>query len=95
MAGRLAGKVAIVTGAGSIGPGWGNGKAAAALFAREGARVFAVDISNDAAAETKAIIEGPGDAKNVIHVTGATGTLKSGEDGQLEKAADLYRCGYE
>ncbi|MED5358639.1 MAG: 3-oxoacyl-ACP reductase, partial [Pseudomonadota bacterium] len=31
MAGRLEGRAAIVTGAGSIGPGWGNGKAAAAL----------------------------------------------------------------
>ena len=36
MAGRLAGKTAIVTGAGSVGPGWGNGKATAVLFAREG-----------------------------------------------------------
>ncbi len=60
MTGRLAGKVAIVTGAGSIGPGWGNGKAVAVLFAREGARVLAVDISIDAAAETKAIIESEG-----------------------------------
>ena len=34
---KLKDKVAIVTGAGSIGPGWGNGKAAAVLFAREGA----------------------------------------------------------
>ena len=33
MTGRLAGKAAIVTGAGSVGPGWGNGKATAALFA--------------------------------------------------------------
>lgn len=65
MAGRLAGKVAIVTGAGSAGPGWGNGKAVAALFAREGARVFAVDISIDAAAETKSIIEGEGGACEV------------------------------
>jgi NAD(P)-dependent dehydrogenase (short-subunit alcohol dehydrogenase family) len=40
MAGRLAGKVALVTGAGSRGEGIGNGKAAAVLFAREGARVF-------------------------------------------------------
>jgi len=39
MADRLAGKVAIVTGAGSRGEGIGNGKAAAMLFAREGARV--------------------------------------------------------
>jgi len=40
---RLEGKVAIVTGAGSVGPGWGNGRATAVLFAREGAQVFAVD----------------------------------------------------
>jgi NAD(P)-dependent dehydrogenase (short-subunit alcohol dehydrogenase family) len=41
--GRLASKVAIVTGAGSVGPGWGNGRAIAVFFAREGAKVFAVD----------------------------------------------------
>ena len=40
---RLSGKVAIVTGAGSSGPGVGTGKAAAILFAREGARVLLVD----------------------------------------------------
>ena len=54
---RLKDKVAIVTGAGSIGPGWGNGKATAVLFAREGAKVFAVDINRAAVEETKAIIE--------------------------------------
>ena len=43
MGDRLRGKVAIVTGAGSRGPGLGNGKAAAILFAREGARVLCVD----------------------------------------------------
>ncbi|TIL77100.1 MAG: 3-oxoacyl-ACP reductase, partial [Mesorhizobium sp.] len=43
MAGRLDGKAVLVTGAGSMGPGWGNGKAAAVLFAREGAKVLAVD----------------------------------------------------
>ena len=31
MAGRLEGKVAIITGAGCVGPGWGNGRAAAVL----------------------------------------------------------------
>ena len=36
---RLENKVAIVFGAGSVGPGWGNGKATATLFAREGATV--------------------------------------------------------
>jgi NAD(P)-dependent dehydrogenase (short-subunit alcohol dehydrogenase family) len=40
---RLEGKVAIITGAGCVGPGWGNGRAAAVIFAREGARVLAVD----------------------------------------------------
>ena len=40
---RLDGKVAIITGAGSSGPGVGNGKAAALLFAREGAKVLLVD----------------------------------------------------
>jgi len=60
MAGRLAGKVAIVTGAGSILPGWGNGKAAAVLFAREGARVMVVDNRADAAEETAEIVRGEG-----------------------------------
>ena len=57
---RLAGKVAIVVGAGSCGPGWGNGKAAAVAFAREGAKVLAVDIDPDAAAETRDIIRSEG-----------------------------------
>ena len=60
MGNRLNDKVAIVTGAGSVGPGWGNGKAAAVLFAREGARVFAVDINPAAAAETRDMIAGEG-----------------------------------
>jgi NAD(P)-dependent dehydrogenase (short-subunit alcohol dehydrogenase family) len=40
---RLQDRVAIVTGAGSVGPGWGNGRAIAFRFAEEGARVWAVD----------------------------------------------------
>jgi NAD(P)-dependent dehydrogenase (short-subunit alcohol dehydrogenase family) len=56
MGNRMAGKAVIVTGAGSIGPGWGNGKAAAVLYAREGAGVLAMDRNGDAAAETAAII---------------------------------------
>ena len=53
----MAGKVAIVTGAGSVGPGWGNGKATATLLARQGAAVFLVDINQAAAGETSGIIE--------------------------------------
>ena len=45
---RLRDKVTLVTGAGSAGPGWGNGKAADTLFAREGARIFAVDLNAEA-----------------------------------------------
>jgi hypothetical protein len=41
--GRLAGKVVYVSGAGSVGPGWGNGRAVSVLFAQEGATVFGVD----------------------------------------------------
>ncbi len=57
---RLKGKVAIVTGAGSIGPGMGNGKATAILFTREGARVMAVDCNLEAAEETKRLINEEG-----------------------------------
>ena len=57
---RFKGKVAIVTGAGSIGPGIGNGKATAILFAREGAGVMLVDYNIEAAKETKRIIDEEG-----------------------------------
>ena len=60
MAGRLAGKVAIVTGAGSRGPGLGNGKATAMLFAREGARVLCVDMVKERAEETLGLIRDEG-----------------------------------
>ena len=57
---RLKDKVAIVAGAGSIAPGWSNGKATAVLFAREGAKVFAVDRDLASVTDTKAIIEKEG-----------------------------------
>jgi NAD(P)-dependent dehydrogenase (short-subunit alcohol dehydrogenase family) len=57
---RLADRVALVFGAGSSGPGWGNGKAAAVLYAREGARVVSIDVNEDAAAETADIIRSEG-----------------------------------
>jgi NAD(P)-dependent dehydrogenase (short-subunit alcohol dehydrogenase family) len=56
MADRLKDKVALVVGAGSIGSGWGNGKATAVAFAREGAKVFCADINLAAAEETAGII---------------------------------------
>lgn len=57
---RLKGKTAVVVGAGSIGPGWGNGKATAVTFAREGAQVFCVDRNGAAAEETAGIIASEG-----------------------------------
>jgi NAD(P)-dependent dehydrogenase (short-subunit alcohol dehydrogenase family) len=60
MSQRLTNKVALVFGAGSSGPGWGNGKAAAVAFARAGARVAAVDLNLAAAEETRDIIRGEG-----------------------------------
>lgn len=59
---RLKDKVAIVFGAGSSGPGWGNGKAAAVAFAREGASVACIDLVQAAADETAALISGEGGA---------------------------------
>jgi NAD(P)-dependent dehydrogenase (short-subunit alcohol dehydrogenase family) len=65
MGSRLNGKVAIVTGAGSL-PGpedrepIGNGKAAAILYAAEGASVMVVDINKEAAEDTKRRIEAQG-----------------------------------
>ena len=56
----LSNKVAIVTGAGSVGPGWGNGKATAVLLAREGASVFLLDIVEAAVRETAEIIRSEG-----------------------------------
>ena len=60
------GKVAFVAGAGSVGPGWGNGKATAVLLARQGAKVFGTDISSEAVDETRRLIEAE-DGECVAH----------------------------
>lgn len=52
MSQRFSGQVAIVTGAGCVGPGWGNGRAIAFGLAKEGATVVGVDRSPDSMAET-------------------------------------------
>ncbi len=66
MSGRLEGKVAIVTGAGSSGPGLGTGKAMAVLFAREGAKVVLVDMVEDRAKETLDMIEEEGGQATIV-----------------------------
>ncbi len=71
---RLRNKVAVITGAGSVGPGWGNGKATAVVFAREGASIFAVDLVPEAVAETQGIISSEGGTCRTYHcdVTNST-----------------------
>jgi NAD(P)-dependent dehydrogenase (short-subunit alcohol dehydrogenase family) len=64
--GRVAGKVAIVTGGGSRGPGIGTGRAAAILLAREGARVALVDVDQAAAEQTHRMISEEGGESMVL-----------------------------
>ena len=66
MAGRLEGKIALIVGAGSIGPGWGNGKATATLFAREGASVMCADVNLTAAEETAQLIRDEGGVAEAV-----------------------------
>jgi NAD(P)-dependent dehydrogenase (short-subunit alcohol dehydrogenase family) len=63
---KLKGKVAIVTGAGSSGPGVGTGKAISVLFAQEGARVVLVDKVEERARETLDLIEGDGGEAMIV-----------------------------
>ena len=69
MALRLKDKVALVSGAGSVGPGWGNGRATTVRFVEEGAKVFAVD--RDAAALRETVDKAPGVATHNCDVTDA------------------------
>jgi len=63
---RVQGKIAIVTGAGSSAEGIGNGRAAALLLARHGAKIGLVDFRESAAAETARMIEAEGGESLVI-----------------------------
>lgn len=84
---RVEGKVALVFGAGSSGPGWGNGKAAAVAYAREGARVVAVDLDRQAAGETVAIIEREAGAAIAVH---ADITNAESVSGAVQAALEAY-----
>jgi NAD(P)-dependent dehydrogenase (short-subunit alcohol dehydrogenase family) len=87
MVGRLQDKVALVVGAGSIGPGWGNGKAAAVLFAREGAKVVCADVNEDAANETVQIIR---QENGIADVVRADVTSHADIRGMVEACMDVY-----
>ncbi len=87
MSDRLKNKVAIITGAGSRGPGLGNGKAAAILFAREGARVLCVDAKPENAEETAKLIAQEGGEAAVF---AADVTRKADCDGMVKAALDRW-----
>ncbi len=84
---RLKGKVALVIGGGSIGDGWGNGKAAAFVYAREGARVVVVDLRLEAAQETVALIQKAGGEAMAL-----SGDMTKEDDvaGVVEETVRLY-----
>jgi NAD(P)-dependent dehydrogenase (short-subunit alcohol dehydrogenase family) len=84
---RLDGKVAVVTGGGSSGPGLGNGKATCIRFAQEGARVLVVDRHGEAATETvEAIRSEGGDASSFV-----ADVTRAGDCEKLVRAAlDRY-----
>jgi NAD(P)-dependent dehydrogenase (short-subunit alcohol dehydrogenase family) len=84
---RLKDKVAIVSGAGSSGPGMGNGKATAILFAREGATVVAVDKNLKAAEETVKLITGDGGRATALQ---ADVTKESEAEKVVEAAVSSY-----
>ena len=58
----MSGRVALITGAGS-----GIGRAAAQLFAREGAKVVVVDIDDEAGQRTVALVEESGGEATFVH----------------------------
>ncbi|MBV7482127.1 SDR family NAD(P)-dependent oxidoreductase [Bordetella sp. BOR01] len=74
----LTGKVAFIAGAGSVGEGWGNGKATAVLMARQGATIYGVDVNPDALADSAAVMRKEG----LAHWTGRTCDLTCSEDVQ-------------
>src|SRR5260221_12049046 len=67
MASRLKDKVALIAGAGSIGPGWGNGRATTVRFVEEGAKVFAAD--RDARSLEETVAKAPGIAPHICDGT--------------------------
>jgi len=87
-AGRVEGKVAIVTGAGSTpGPGVGTGKATAIVLAREGARVLLVDLHPERAEETHTAIEEEGGAAEVF---AADATKAADCEAMVRAAVDAF-----
>lgn len=85
---RFKDKVAIVTGAGCVGEGWGNGRAIAVRLAEEGAHVFAVDRERARLDETLSLA---GEARGRIHPHACNVT--AGEDVAAMAQACLQQFG--
>lgn len=86
----LEGKVALVTGAGSVGEGWGNGKATAVLMARQGAYVCGLDLNAESLASTTAIMEEEGLAERWLPLAC---NMTSSEEVEERVAACIERFG--
>jgi NAD(P)-dependent dehydrogenase (short-subunit alcohol dehydrogenase family) len=91
MADRLNGKVAIVFGAGSTESGWTNGAATAVAFAREGAKVIAVDVNPAAAGRTvKAIRDEGGEAIEVVADVTSAEQVKAAVDAGIAAYGTIH-----
>lgn len=82
----LNGQAALVFGAGSIGPGWGNGKAISVTLARAGAHVWCVDRNFAAARETTALISEEGNEATALQ---ADATRSSEVQDVISRALDV------
>jgi NAD(P)-dependent dehydrogenase (short-subunit alcohol dehydrogenase family) len=63
---RLDGKIAFISGMGSVGEGWGNGRATAVVMARQGATIFGTDLNPAAAETTVATIRAEGGQAHAV-----------------------------
>jgi NAD(P)-dependent dehydrogenase (short-subunit alcohol dehydrogenase family) len=82
MAGRLTGKVALITGAGG-----GQGRAAAVLFAQEGAKVVVADVKVEGGEETARMVNAAG-GQAVFHATDVSQAEQV--DAAVRLAVDTY-----
>lgn len=82
MAGRLAGKVAVVTGGSS-----GIGRATAQIFAREGAKVVVADVGVEGGAETVRLINGSGGEAIFVQTDVAQ---PADAEAMVKKAVEVY-----